>query len=157
VDAESRAFVAKWVPAIKPKKVLEVGSYDENGNIRDLFAGCEYLGQDLRPGRNVDTTESVIEIAATRGGFDLVVCLNVLEHCRNPLTLMLYMVQCLWLGGHILVDVPLEIAVHRHPIDCWRILPDGMRVLADDAGLEVVEIGNLPTGHKHTYLVGRRG
>lgn len=156
MEPESRAFVEKWVKVIKPKKVLEVGSYDENGSIRDLFQGCEYLGQDLRPGRNVDTTESIVEIAATRSGFDLVVCLNVMEHCRNPHLLMRQMSECLWLGGHILVNVPLEIAIHRHPIDAWRILPDGMRVLAEDAELEIVEIGNLPTGHKHTYLVGRR-
>ena len=36
------------------KKVLEVGSLDINGSIRDLFQNCEYTGIDLGEGKGVD-------------------------------------------------------------------------------------------------------
>ena len=35
-------------------KVLEVGSLDINGSIRDLFQNCEYTGIDLGEGKGVD-------------------------------------------------------------------------------------------------------
>lgn len=36
------------------KKVLEVGSLNINGSIRQFFAYCDYLGIDVGPGKDVD-------------------------------------------------------------------------------------------------------
>ena len=36
------------------QKVLEVGSLNINGTVRDFFSYCDYLGIDVGPGRDVD-------------------------------------------------------------------------------------------------------
>jgi hypothetical protein len=33
---------------------------------------------------------------------------------------------------------PVSWHYHEAPVDCWRIYPEGMKALADDAGLEVL-------------------
>src|SRR5690606_29497337 len=33
---------------------------------------------------------------------------------------------------------PISWHYHEAPVDCWRIYPEGMRALCDDAGLEVL-------------------
>jgi len=35
-------------------RVLEVGSLNINGTVRDFFTSCEYIGIDVAPGANVD-------------------------------------------------------------------------------------------------------
>jgi len=40
-------------------------------------------------------------------------------------------------GGHVITIVPVSWNFHEAPIDCWRIYPEGMRALYEEAGLEV--------------------
>lgn len=40
--------------AFYKKRVLEIGSYNVNGSVRDLFLACDYTGVDVAPGRDVD-------------------------------------------------------------------------------------------------------
>ena len=44
--------------------VLECGSYNVNGSVRDLFAVREYIGLDWRPGPGVDVVNLVHEYRA---------------------------------------------------------------------------------------------
>ncbi len=41
-------------------------------------------------------------------------------------------------GGYIVTVNPVSWPYHEAPIDCWRVFPDGMQALLDDAGLEMV-------------------
>lgn len=65
-----------------PESVIEIGSYNVNGSIRDLFPEAEYTGIDVRTGRDVD----VVADGATYKHPELVravVCCEVLEHAKN--------------------------------------------------------------------------
>ena len=42
-------------------------------------------------------------------------------------------------GGLMFLIAPWQWRVHPHPIDCWRILPDGMETIIRDAGLLPIE------------------
>lgn len=68
-------------------EVLEVGSRYINGSIRQAIDAGTYLGCDLYPGPGVD----IIADARTlpyENRFDLVVCLEVLEHDSDPRSLI---------------------------------------------------------------------
>jgi SAM-dependent methyltransferase len=60
--------------------VLEVGSYDVNGSVRQHFSGFEkYVGVDRRAGPGVDVVSRAAEMKF-RWGFDVVVSSSMLEH-----------------------------------------------------------------------------
>jgi hypothetical protein len=74
----------EWVhSALRPVSVLELGSYNVNGTIRDLFSGVEdYLGVDLRPGPGVDWVGNAATLRLGRT-FEIVVSCEVLEHAAE--------------------------------------------------------------------------
>lgn len=63
-------------------KVLEIGSLDVNGTVRDFFSDCDYVGIDLAAGKGVDVVCEGQHYDAPDGSFDHVICCEVMEH--NP-------------------------------------------------------------------------
>jgi SAM-dependent methyltransferase len=75
--------LAQLVPAyFADKKVLEVGSLDINGSIRQFFTGGEYLGVDLGNGPGVDLVGQGQLLDFPTAGFDVVASAECFEH--NP-------------------------------------------------------------------------
>lgn len=63
-------------------RVLEVGSLDINGSVRDLFSACDYTGVDLQDGPGVDLACPGHLLALPSGHFDTVISAECFEH--NP-------------------------------------------------------------------------
>lgn len=63
-------------------KVLEVGSLNINGSIRDLFSVCDYLGIDVGEGKGVDLVCQGQDYAAPDNTFDTSISCECFEH--NP-------------------------------------------------------------------------
>lgn len=123
---------------LTPKaRVLDVGSYDYNGTYKPLFDGHEYTGIDQTDGPNVDVVvgEPPWDLP---GEYDIVVCGQVLEHAPRPWVLMEEMARQTKVGGRLCIVAPSAGPVHRYPVDCYRYHPDGLRALAEHAGLQVV-------------------
>ena len=90
-----------------PRRVVEFGSLDVNGNVRALLGEAEYIGVDLLEGPNVD----VVANAATYEPPwrpDLVLCLNMLEHTPEAEAIVANAHRILAPSGIFLVDVPGE-------------------------------------------------
>lgn len=64
----------------KNKKVLDVGSLDINGNNRELFEDCDYIGIDLGEGKNVDAISSGHLYDAPDNYFDTIISTEAFEH-----------------------------------------------------------------------------
>lgn len=64
------------------KKVLEVGSLNINGTVRDFFKGCDYTGIDVGAGKDVDIVCSGHIYDAPTNSFDTVISCECFEH--NP-------------------------------------------------------------------------
>ena len=64
------------------EKVLDIGSMDVNGSLRDIFAGgfCSYTGVDMRPGDNVKVVASSHALPFDEDSFDMVVSSSFMEH-----------------------------------------------------------------------------
>ncbi len=98
-------FVARAVGEIGVSglAVVELGSYDVNGSVRPLFAGCgAYTGVDLRPGPGVD----VVADAATWGEpehCDVVVTTETLEHAPAAREIVANAARLLRPGGWLIV------------------------------------------------------
>lgn len=63
-------------------KVLEVGSLNINGTVRDFFNQCEYIGIDIGPGPGVDLVVGGHVFDEQNNTFDTVISCECFEH--NP-------------------------------------------------------------------------
>lgn len=62
-------------------RVLDCGSLDVNGSLRELFTDCrEYIGVDLKPGKGVDVVSPIHSLNLQNGSFEVVVSAEMLEH-----------------------------------------------------------------------------
>lgn len=64
------------------RNVLEVGSLNINGSVRDFFTDCEYLGVDVGSGPGVDLVAYGENLAYNDDSFDVAVSAECFEH--NP-------------------------------------------------------------------------
>lgn len=114
-------------------RVLDVGSLDVNGSYREAIEdrGWEYLGVDIRSGKNVDIVVPEYDYPFEDGEFDVVISGSTMEHVRAIWRWVPELVRVLRPGGLLVIVTHSAWWVHGYPVDCWRILPDGMAYLFD--------------------------
>lgn len=137
------SLVNRYLQAESSLRVVDIGSYDENGTYRPLFSkpGWQYTGIDLSAGPNVDLVlQSPYRFPLPSGSVDLLISGQAFEHVEFFWLSWLEMVRVLRQGGHIFLIAPSRGPEHRYPVDCWRFYPDGFQALAKYAGLQVVEV-----------------
>lgn len=76
---EAKAWVAASVKGRRYGRVLEFGSLNINGAVRDVIDAVRYHGIDLQEGPGVDEVADAAMFRST-SRVDLVVCCEVLEH-----------------------------------------------------------------------------
>lgn len=64
------------------QRVLEVGSLNINGTVRDFFSNCSYTGVDVAPGNDVDIVAQGQDLTFPDSSFDVTVSAECFEH--NP-------------------------------------------------------------------------
>ena len=118
-------------------KVLDVGSLDINGSYRDLIEsrGWFYVGLDIKYGPNVDVVSKYPYLYPYDDDtFDIVISGSTMEHVQAIWLWIPELIRILRPGGLLVVVAPHTYEIHRFPIDCWRILPDGMKYLFELTG-----------------------
>ena len=70
--------------------------------------------------------------------FDIVLSGQVLEHVRKIWLWIKEIARVCKEGGKVITISPLSWSFHEYPVDCWRVYPEGMRALYEEAGLEVL-------------------
>jgi SAM-dependent methyltransferase len=130
---------------LSDKILLDVGSQNINGTYRSIFTDVKkYTGIDTADGNGVDIVlYNPYKNTFDDGTFDIVISGQALEHMTHPWKAVIEMSRVLKEGGYICLIAPWAWYIHnRMPFDCWRILPDGMRILLEDAGIIVITIEN---------------
>ena len=134
-----RAWVADRVAALglAGRAVLEVGSRDVNGSVRDLFTG-PYVGLDVRPGPGVTVVGDITDPGSLPRWppFGAVVCCEALEHVMRPWAAVARMAALTAPQGHFLAtcrgyDGRGTWPLHDPP-DLWRFSRDGLSGLVLD-------------------------
>ena len=132
----------RWPPS---GAVLEAGSYNVNGGIRDLFAGCEYTGVDCRSGPGVDVVADCHDLPFYVEVFDWVVSTSMIEHDPKPWLSVAEMRRVLRRGGLLVLAAPgFGWPRHNEPIDCYRFTVDAFRGLLD--GMDILHLDELNDG-----------
>ena len=112
---------------IQNKRILEVGSYNVNGSLRDIIVPTmypkEYIGIDITSGNYVDQLISASTIDQVFGAesFDVVICTEMLEHAEDWKSAINNMKAVLKCNGLLFLTTRSKgFPLHCFPDDYWR-------------------------------------
>lgn len=165
-----RPHVAKFVDAAlgavgKVDRVLEVGSYkaSDGPQVRDLVGSDRakaFFGIDMRAGDGVDAVADILDLDAVLdavgGCFDVIVCVDTLEHVKDPKAAVENMLDLLAEDGYLVLATPFAFQIHEHPQDFWRFTQEGLKALMDDGDVTVTTWQDPPGEWPHTvFAIGQ--
>ena len=147
-------------PSARGKRVLEIGSGkqikgQEAYSAVHIFTDvAEFRQTDMNPAfghEPLDITDMDI-----REEYDLILCLNVLEHVFDTETAVRNLHAALAPGGRLVVAVPFAFPLHDEPHDYYRFTRYALeRIFAGFARVDVETHGptKMPFGH---FLIAER-
>lgn len=70
--------------------------------------------------------------------YDIVLACNVMEHVADIWKWLKELRRIIKPGGYVILIAPTSYPFHEEPIDCWRIYPDGMKILASNSDFNIL-------------------
>lgn len=132
--------------------VLDVGA--GSGHYRGLFSRQRYLAIDCGYEQEaISGLSAVADIAAipfADAAIDAALCVEVLEHVRDPLGVLGEILRVLRPGGRALISTPFCLGEHMQPHDFHRYTRFGLTTLFEQSGFRIVSIE--PRGGYFTLL-----
>jgi SAM-dependent methyltransferase len=117
------------------------------GGLRILDVGCgvkpylpfftsarEYVGADLPGNPYADVVGTAEMLPVDDGAFDLVLCLQVLEHVEEPGAVIRELHRVTRPGGRVLLATHGVQVFHPYPVDHWRWTQTGLERLFERNG-----------------------
>lgn len=140
------------IEEIKRKKVIEVGSYDINGSLKDYVQKFEpeiYVGVDIIPGKNVDVICDVVKLfdRFEIESFDVLISTEVLEHVQNWRLAISNFKKVLKTNGFLIITTRSKgFGFHEYPHDFWRYEEDDFKYIFSDFIINSIEKDTLAPG-----------
>ena len=145
--------------------VLEVGSFDVNGNPREHFADREkfptYTGIDMREGPCVDKVMNTQAMEFKDNSFDVIVDAERMEHDSRFWVTIKELFRVCRPGGHLIITTRSWGAFppHDYPSDYWRFMDNGLRDILEYAGFECLATAygeRWQAGDRAVFAIGRK-
>ena len=123
------------------------------------YIGLEYPGpysKDIR----FDIGGDALHLPCKNESIDTVLSNQVIEHVREPWTMLAEIERVLKPGGTLILTAPHIWGLHNEPDDYYRFTKYGLRYLLDKAGLQVIYIHAMAgywvtAGARFCYYVAR--
>jgi len=134
--------------------VLDLGG--NIGSIRDrkllsLLKKQKYLRVDIDKGSKPDIVADASKLPLKSGSVDFIICKSLLEHVREPWTVIREAHRVLKQGGVFYFYVPFFKRIHAAPSDYYRYTDEGLKYLLKD--FRKVEV--LPCGGFFSSLINQ--
>ena len=150
-----KRFIEKYLAEDMLLEILDVGSCDVNGSLKQLFVrpGWNYSGLDWQgePAENVDY--HLMEDGSfpfEDGSFDVIVSSSCLEHDQAFWLTFSEMLRVSRDQGLIYLNVPSKGPYHPFPQDFWRFQLDAFEALSSSfPQAELLESYITPEGQWH--------
>lgn len=122
--------------------VLEIGPDNFPSSYRKLIENETALWDTLDIYDNPKLTYSNSkenEFPIPDNRYDIVLAANVIEHVKKPWIWLKEVGRVCKKGGYVVLVTPVSWPYHPAPVDCYRIYPDGMNALLEEAGLRTIK------------------
>jgi SAM-dependent methyltransferase len=143
---EQKAYLdkikSKFPEAFTNVKVLDIGSFDVNGNEKPWFDDCNFIGLDLLPGPGVDVVCPANEYNAPDKSFDTIISCECWEHNPFYKESILNAIRMLKNGGYFIwtcattgrpvhgtktqdnIDRSRNVTAQGNTTDNWKTMPN---------------------------------
>jgi len=144
MHTNSKLLFEKYaLPLFKPgMRVLEIGPDDFPSTFAKMVAAkLDITWHTLDIYQSADLTYSCSEqyrFAVSDDSYDIVISGQVIEHVQKPWIWIKELSRVAVKNGLVITINPVSWYYHEAPVDCWRIYPEGMKALYDEAGLTVL-------------------
>lgn len=107
----------KFPSFFNKKRVLEVGSWNVNGTVRDFFTNCDYVGIDLAEGKDVDVV-CAGHVYKNEIPFDVAISCECFEHNKYWLETFVNMISHVNKDGLIVMTCATTGRLERGTSTC---------------------------------------
>lgn len=132
----------KFPNAFKNRKVLDIGSFNVNGNEKPWFDDCDFIGLDLLPGPGVDVACPANEYDAPDETFDTIISCECWEHNPFYKESIMNAIRMLKPGGYFIwtcattgrpvhgtktqdkIDRQNKVTAQGNSVDNWKTMPN---------------------------------
>lgn len=139
---EIERSIARFATGIKPgDRVLNVGS---GGSFAAALStalktsAVEIVSSDIDASRLPDVVDDITRSVLPDAHFDHVLCMEVLEHVRDPFQAAHHLHRILKPGGRLLLSTPYLFPTHDAPYDHFRYTQFGLQELFKQFRIEVL-------------------
>lgn len=160
------SVVKKKSLEFKDKKILEIGSGQLFDGVRKYSMKKYFDKTNEFIQSDVECDEKILYVDVTRmdyeNKFDVILCLNVLEHVFEYGKAIKCLSNSLKPGGTLFLTVPFSYPLHLLPHDFWRFSGESLKLLFKDDfeeieiihhGLNRWPIGYFLTAKKKSRLI----
>lgn len=127
VKRKQYRFIKKNAKRIKNKKILEIGA-GEGYNVEKYFHDSNVYTKsdiiDYDDIKKLDITKDKLKSI-----YDVIVCINVLEHIYDYKSALDNIYNGLKKGGLLFLSIPMFYPLHMLPDDYWRFTPSTLEKL----------------------------
>jgi len=125
---------------LKSDLVLNLGCGDYDRYRHFLERSGKVLNLDVKVSPIVDLIGDAHALPLKDNSVDSILCTQVFEHLLRPHTAICEVARVLKPGGIAVISVPQTNELHEEPFDYFRYTKYALMHLANEAGLELVEL-----------------
>ena len=126
----AKDFYAKFSSEFVEPTIVEIGSQNVNGSIREVAPPSKYVGLDFQEAKGVDIVlQDAYSFPLPDNYADIVVTSSCFEHSEMFWLTFLEGVRILKPRGLFYINAPSTGDYHPYPVDCWRFYPDADKAL----------------------------
>ena len=146
INSKNRELVLKRSIISRYSKVLDVGCGEKF--YKKYFENSDYVGLDF-PSNTADHSKNIKspdiwgdgqKLPLKKESFDLIICIQVIEHIPNTSEVIEEFNRVLLPGGKLFLSVPHSYRIHESPYDYWRFTKYGLSHLLSNHGFEIIQI-----------------
>jgi len=143
-EVELKNFIEKYLNRNSNLQIIDIGSKDAGQTYRKAFnsPNWTYTGLDIVDGENVDIIAKDGYDFGINKTFDVLVSSNTMEHVEDLKLWSTHLATLLKDDAYVFLTAPSDFPMeHRHPKDCWRIWPDGIKwIMSKVMNLNIIEV-----------------
>lgn len=124
-------FIKSYASNVSNKTILEIGSGKQMHG-ENFYSAKKYFDETnvfIQSDINKSFGHKIIDITTLdeREQYDIILCMNVLEHVFNYQLAISNLYNAVRTGGHVVVFLPGYYPLHDEPHDYWRFTEHSIR------------------------------